>query len=159
MTLTKSAPAKVGEYGVPVVEDGPKFDGTDVAVENLFNYWNDTRNLYCFLDDFPSVSMEQALEAISERLREDAQEVFHSEEGYVSGMPKFTGCRVPLRSLPDWLAAGYSLDEFLENFPSVSREQAVKTLEIAKLALESIAYETASLENRGDPQARKERPQ
>ena len=59
-------------------------------------------------------------------------------------MPKFAGCRVPLRSLPDWLAAGHSLDEFLENFPSVSREQAVKTLEIAKLALESIAYETAS---------------
>ena len=145
MTLTKpAAPAKVGKYGVPIVEYGPKFEGTDVAVENLFNYWNDTQNLYCFLDDFPSVSMEQALEAISSRLREDAQEVFHSAEGYVSGMPKFVGCRVPLRSLPDWLAAGYSLDEFLENFPSVSREQAVKTLEIAKLALESIAYETAS---------------
>ena len=145
MTLTKSAaPAKAGKYGVPIVEHGPKFAGTDVAIENLFNYWNDTQNLYCFLDDFPSVSMEQALEAISARLREDAQDIFHSAEGYVSGMPKFVDCRVPLRSLPDWLAAGYSLDDFLENFPSVSRERAVKTLEIAKLALESIAYETAS---------------
>lgn len=145
MTQAKiSAPAKAGKYGVPIVEHGPKFAGTDVAIENLFNYWNDTQNLYCFLDDFPSVSMEQALDAISARLREDAQDVFHSAEGYVSGMPKFVDCRVPLRSLPDWLAAGYSLDEFLENFPSVSRERAVKTLEIAKLALESIAYETAS---------------
>ena len=145
MTQAKiSAPAKISKYGVPIIESGPKFAGTDVAIENLFNYWNDTQNLYCFLDDFPSVSMEQALEAISARLREDAQEVFHSAEGYFSGMPKFVDCRVPLRSLPDWLAAGYSLDEFLENFPSVSREQAVKTLEIAKRALESIAYETAS---------------
>ena len=144
MTLTKPAPNQTAKRGVPITEDGPKFDGTDVAVENLFRYLADGWNLHIFLDDFPSVSMAQALEAISSRLRQDAQEVFHSAEGYVGGTPKFTGCRVPLKSLPDWLAAGHSLDEFLENFPSVSREQAVKTLEIAKLALESIAYETAS---------------
>ena len=144
MTLTKPAPNQTAERGVAVSEDGPKFAGTDVAIENLFRYLADGWNLHVFLDDFPSVSMAQALEAISSRLRQDAQEVFHSAEGYVGGTPKFTGCRVPLKSLPDWLAAGHSLDEFLENFPSVSREQAVKTLEIAKLALESIAYETAS---------------
>ena len=144
MTLTKPAPNQTAERGVPIAEDGPKFEGTDVAVENLFRYLADGWNLHVFLDDFPSVSMAQALEAISSRLRQDAQEVFHSAEGYVGGTPKFTGCRVPLKSLTDWLAAGHSLDEFLENFPSVSREQAVKTLEIAKLALESIAYETAS---------------
>ena len=145
MTLTKTATLiQTAERGAPIAEDCPKFDGTDVAVENLFRYLADGWNLYSFLDDFPSVSMAQALEAISFRLRQDAQEVFHSAEGYVSGTPKFTGCRVPLRNLPDWLAAGRSLDEFLENFPSVSREQAVKTLEIAKLALEGIAYENTS---------------
>ena len=144
MTLTKPAPNQTAERGVPIADGGPKFEGTDVAIENLFRYLADGWNLYSFLDDFPSVSMAQALEAISSKLRRDAQEVFHSAEGYVGGTPKFTGCRVPLKSLPDWLAAGHSLDEFLENFPSVSREQAIKTLEIAKLALESIAYETAS---------------
>ena len=144
MTLTKPPPVQTAKCGVPIAEYGPKFKGTDVAVENMFRYLDDGWNLHAFLDDFPSVSMAQALEEISFRLRRDAKEVFHSAEGYVSGTPKFTGCRVPLRSLPDWLAAGRSLDEFLENFPSVSREQAVKTLEIAKLALEGIAYENTS---------------
>ena len=42
----------------------------------------------------------------------------------MSGTPAFAGTRVPIDALFNNLAAGVSLDEFLENFPSVSREQA-----------------------------------
>jgi len=47
----------------------------------------------------------------------------------------FTGTRVPVKNLIDYLEAGDSLEEFLEDFPSVTREQAVAALEIAKEAL------------------------
>lgn len=70
--------------------------------------------------------------------------VFQSKKGYVSGTPVFTGTRVPIKNLFDYLANGRDLDEFLSGFPGVSREQAVNTLGIARQVLESIAYETAS---------------
>jgi uncharacterized protein (DUF433 family) len=47
----------------------------------------------------------------------------------------FVGTRVPLRNLIDYLEDGYSLDEFLDDFPSVSREQAIAALEAAHEAL------------------------
>ena len=47
----------------------------------------------------------------------------------------FVGTRVPLRNLIDYLEGGYSLDEFLDAFPSVSREQAIAALEAAHSAL------------------------
>ena len=69
---------------------------------------------------------------------------FHSREGFVSGTPIFVGTRVPLKNLFDYLAGGYSLDEFLDDFPGVNREQAIKTIDMAREVLESIAYETAA---------------
>jgi uncharacterized protein (DUF433 family) len=56
-------------------------------------------------------------------------DVVHSDAGILSGTPVFVGTRVPARSLSDYLADGHSLDEFLEDFPTVSREQAVAFLE------------------------------
>lgn len=47
----------------------------------------------------------------------------------MSGAPVFTGTRVPVSALLENLQAGVSLDEFLENFPTVTREQAVRILE------------------------------
>ena len=70
--------------------------------------------------------------------------VFHSKEGFVSGTPIFVGTRVPIKNLFDYLAGGHSLDEFLDDFPSVSREQAIRTIDMAREVLESIAYETAA---------------
>lgn len=70
--------------------------------------------------------------------------VFHSKEGFVSGTPIFVGTRVPIKNLFDYLAGGHSLDDFLDDFPSVSREQAIKTIDMAREALESIACETAA---------------
>jgi len=54
----------------------------------------------------------------------------------VSGTPVFTGTLVPVDALITNLEAGLTLDEFLHNFPSVTREQAVQVLEFSKSALE-----------------------
>ena len=53
----------------------------------------------------------------------------------LSGAPVFRGTRVPVAALLDNFAAGLSLDEFLDNFPTVSREQALQVLEFSKNTL------------------------
>jgi uncharacterized protein (DUF433 family) len=53
------------------------------------------------------------------------QEIMH-------GTPCFTGTRVPVQSLLDFIEAGDTLDQFLQAFPRVQREQAVGFLEMAK---------------------------
>ena len=50
------------------------------------------------------------------------------------------GTRVPVKTLLDYLEAGDSLGEFLDHFPSVSRDQAVAALELAKKMLTEYAY-------------------
>jgi uncharacterized protein (DUF433 family) len=49
----------------------------------------------------------------------------------MSGTPVFVGTRVPVKNLLDYLAAGDSLERFLDHFPSVKRQQAVAALELA----------------------------
>jgi len=61
--------------------------------------------------------------------------VVHSDPEILGGTPVFVGTRVPLRNLIDYLEGDYSLDEFLDEFPSVSREQAVAVLEAVHDAL------------------------
>jgi uncharacterized protein (DUF433 family) len=61
--------------------------------------------------------------------------VVHSDPDILGGTPVFIGTRVPLRNLIDYLERDHSLDEFLDAFPSVSREQAVAALEAAHEAL------------------------
>jgi uncharacterized protein (DUF433 family) len=58
----------------------------------------------------------------------------------LGGTPVFSGTRVPVQTLLDYLEAGESIDDFLEGFPSVKREQVVSFLELAKDRL----IETAS---------------
>lgn len=50
----------------------------------------------------------------------------------MSGTPVFHGTRVPIRTLIDYLAGGDTLDDFLDDFPTVSREQALRFLETAE---------------------------
>ena len=50
----------------------------------------------------------------------------------MSGAPVFKGTRVPVAALLDNLAAGLTLDDFLDNFPTVMREQAIQVLEFSK---------------------------
>ena len=53
----------------------------------------------------------------------------------LGGTPVFSGTRVPVQTLMEYLEAGDSLDDFLADFPSVSREHAIAVLELAKSAL------------------------
>lgn len=69
----------------------------------------------------------------------DVSSVVHSDPGTLGGTPVFVGTRVPLQNLIDYLAAGDSLDEFLTQFPTVTREQALAALELARNALEASA--------------------
>lgn len=59
----------------------------------------------------------------------------HSDPEILSGTPVFVGSRVPFQNMMDYLEAGHSLNEFLDDFPSVSREQALSALEEAKEAV------------------------
>jgi uncharacterized protein (DUF433 family) len=60
------------------------------------------------------------------------ESVVRSDPEVLGGTPVFAGTRVPLKNLIDYLAAGDSLERFLEHCPSVTREQAVAALEIAR---------------------------
>jgi uncharacterized protein (DUF433 family) len=57
----------------------------------------------------------------------------------VSGAPVFRGTRVPVQSLFDYIADGYTLDQFLEYFPSVNRQDATRVLELASDSLAQLA--------------------
>lgn len=58
-------------------------------------------------------------------------DIVHSDPEILGGTPVFVGTRVPLRNLIDYLEHGHSLDEFLDDFPTVSREQAIAAHESA----------------------------
>lgn len=58
-----------------------------------------------------------------------------SDPEILSGETVFRGTRVPVAALLDNIEAGLTLDEFIENFPTVTREQAVRVLEFAKETL------------------------
>ncbi len=68
-------------------------------------------------------------------MAESGRSVIHSDPEILGGTPVFVGTRVPLKNLIDYFEDGHSLDEFLDDFPSVSREKAVAALEEAKEAL------------------------
>jgi uncharacterized protein (DUF433 family) len=58
--------------------------------------------------------------------------IFHRDPDILGGVPVFYGTRVPVRNLIDSLEAGETIEEFLEGFPSVSREQVTAFLELAQ---------------------------
>ena len=61
--------------------------------------------------------------------------VVHTDPEILGGTPVFVGTRVPFQTLLDYLEAGDTLNEFLDDFPTVTREQAIAALEQAKEAL------------------------
>jgi len=58
--------------------------------------------------------------------------VVHSDPEILGGEPVFVGTRVPAKSLFDHLEGGDSIDDFLDGFPSVTREQVIELLEESK---------------------------
>jgi uncharacterized protein (DUF433 family) len=61
--------------------------------------------------------------------------VVHSDPQVLGGTPVFVGTRVPVQTLFDYLEGGETLDEFLRQFPSVKRDQAVAALDMARDSL------------------------
>lgn len=68
-----------------------------------------------------------------------AASVVHSDPKILGGTPVFVGTRVPVQVLFDCLGAGDSLARFLDQFPTVSREQALAALQLARDALTASA--------------------
>jgi uncharacterized protein (DUF433 family) len=65
----------------------------------------------------------------------DLAKVFHTDPEIMDGTPVFTGTRVPVQNLVDYLEGGESIDEFLTGFPTVRREQVIGFIEAAKETL------------------------
>ncbi len=61
-----------------------------------------------------------------------AEAVVVTNPEIMNGTPCFRGTRVPFKNLIDYLEGGHSLDEFLRQFPTVTREMAIQALEEAK---------------------------
>ena len=75
--------------------------------------------------------------------------VVHSNPNIMHGTPVFVGKRVPARSLWDYFQAGYSLDEYLDQFPTVKREQAMWLIQqaskrLSEATIDPVAAEAAS---------------
>ena len=70
------------------------------------------------------------------------QDIISSDPEILGGTPVFAGTRVPVQGLLDYLRSGDTLDTFLEDFPSVRREQAEAALDLAGEALTSGASPT-----------------
>ena len=73
----------------------------------------------------------------------NVDQVVWTDPERVGGIPCFTGTRVPVKTLLDYLEAGDSLEDFAEDFPAVSREQAIALLEIGATKAAQLAQEHA----------------
>ena len=60
------------------------------------------------------------------------EQVVHTDPEILGGTPVFIGTRVPVQALIDYIEGGHPLADFLDDFPTVSREQAITALEQAK---------------------------
>lgn len=67
----------------------------------------------------------------------EIKEIITIDKDILGGQPVFSGTRVPVESLFDHLEAGVPLDEFLDDFPTVSKQQAIALLEMANKILTS----------------------
>jgi len=64
-------------------------------------------------------------------------QIINIDPEILGGTPVFNGTRVPIKNLFDYLEAGHSIDYFLEDFESVSREQVLRVLEVSQKLIES----------------------
>ncbi|MGH7597323.1 MAG: DUF433 domain-containing protein [bacterium] len=67
-----------------------------------------------------------------------------SDREILGGIPVFTGTRVPVKTLFDYLEQGHPLDEFLDDFPTVNHEQARAVLKLMKQKLLEQTYESVA---------------
>jgi uncharacterized protein (DUF433 family) len=76
---------------------------------------------------------------------EELKGIVHSDPEIMGGTPVFVGTRVPLQNLVDYLEGGESIEDFLDAFPTVKREQVIAVIEAGKLTvLETISKDAHS---------------
>ena len=130
--MQHSEPNRSRSYAIDLSDvpaDTPTFDDTDVPVECLFRYWDKRLALKSFLMDFPEVSSTQALGALWKRAESEIPA--DSADGLMGGMPVFRGTRVPVEYLFNLLKHRESMDDFLSQYTTVRKEDAVRVLEKA----------------------------
>jgi uncharacterized protein (DUF433 family) len=71
-------------------------------------------------------------------------DLINRSDDILGGTPVFAGTRVPVQTMFDYLEEGETLDEFLDDFPAVSREHAIKVLEKMKETFLAQEYESAA---------------
>jgi len=71
-------------------------------------------------------------------------EVIVKDPDILGGTPVFRGTRVPFQALLDYLEGGQALDEFIDDFPTVTREAAISALELAKSG-QQVTADSASI--------------
>lgn len=90
-----------------------------------------TRDTTALLNDALRLPEQERLE-LAARLNARQSSVISSDPEVMSGAPVFKGTRVLVQTLIEYLEAGDSMDDFLEGFPSVSRDQVIEFLEETK---------------------------
>lgn len=105
-------PAPVRRHGIPSVQDRTALPQLDTMLG---------LNGFCVVKSIKGMPNNGA--------------VIHSDPEVLGGTPVFVGTRVPFRNLIDYIERNHSLDEFLDAFPTVSKEQAVAALEAAHEAV------------------------
>lgn len=73
------------------------------------------------------------------------QDIIEISPEILSGKPVFKGTRVPVQNLFDYIEGGYTIDQFLEGFPSVTKKQAIETLHFAENFLTSKQFLSENL--------------
>ena len=126
-----------------VSEGAPTFNGTDIPVQYMFDYLEHTRNIYDFLQDFPEVKILNAINAMRDHVRAELPEHIRCDRERDNGEPVFWGSGTSMRDLFEQLADGRTVDQYLASSSSPSREQVIRTLEMAGLLMEAMAYENA----------------
>lgn len=72
------------------------------------------------------------------------RQVIERDPDILGGMPVFPGTRVPVQTLLDYLAGGHPLADFLDDFPTVRRDQAIAVLAFLKHVVLTRAHESAA---------------
>ena len=121
----------------------PTSSGTDIPVQYMLDYLQHTRNIYHFLQDFPGVKILDAIDAMRNHVRDELPAHVHSARVREGGTPVFRGSGVSMRELFEQLADGGTVDQYSASPSSPRREQVIRTLELAGLLIEAMAYENS----------------
>ena len=125
-----------------VPEGAPTFAGTDIPVQYMLDYLEHTRSIYGFLQDFPEVSLPEAIGAMRDHVRAEILDLVRSNPTREDGAPIFWGSDASMRDLFEQLADRVPEDRY-PSPSSPSRRKAIRTLQMASLLMEAMVYETS----------------